>query len=181
MPMSDLKDGEMTEVVTMSSFLSLYEIGAKLETAIDFETGEILIPEEEFDSLVEKETDGIKYFMALSKNMRATAKALTEEKKAIEDTFTSRIKAAERIADHAEYVLSNYLKGEKYESEVGTISWRKSTVVDVNEEQFLQWDGRMDYLDYTPKIKKEDIKRALKAGELIPGCQLNEKNNMQIK
>ena len=94
MPMSDSTDGEMTEVVTMSSFLSLYEIGAKLETAIDFETGEILIPEEEFDSLVEKETDGIKYFMALSKNMRATAKALTEEKKAIEETFTSRIKAA---------------------------------------------------------------------------------------
>lgn len=165
------------------AFMKLYEVSGKLADAIDEETGEILIPEEEFEELIKAEEQGVDHFIGLYKNAKATAAALKDEKKTMDANFDSRIKAAERVAEHAEFVLKMHLKGNKYESSVGSIKYRKSTRCEATDlSQFMKWDGRLEYLAYAdPKPKLDDITEAIKSGELIPGFALVDYQNMNIK
>ena len=86
-------------------FIKLYEVNDRIMQAIDPETGEIIIPEEEFDALIKAGEDGCEYFVALYKNAKATMEALKEEKKARDDDFTARINACTRTMERAQRVL----------------------------------------------------------------------------
>lgn len=162
--------------------IKLYEVNDKIMQAIDMETGEILIPEEEFDALIEAGNDGCNYFVALFKNAKATMEALKEEKKARVEDFDVRIKACERTMERASRVLDNHLQGNKWTGDSGKISYRKSVVTEATDmDAFLKWDGRFQYMDFKPNPHKEDIAKALDAGEEIVGWTRTEKNNIQIK
>lgn len=163
-------------------FIKLYEVNQKIMDAIDMETGELLIPEEEFDALIKAGDDGCEYFTALYKNAKATMDALKTEKKARDEDFDVRIKACERTMERASRILSNHLNGEKWEGKSGKISYRKSTAtVETDKEAFLNWEGRFQYMEFEPKIHLADIGKAIDSGEKIVGFAREERQNIQIK
>lgn len=163
-------------------FIKLYEVNDKIMNAIDMETGEILIPEEEFDALIKAGENGCEYFVALFKNAKATMQALKEEKKARDDDFATRIKACENTMNWATRVLNNYLQGNAWQGQNGKVSYRKSTTTEpVDVDAFLKWDGRFQYMDYQPNFHKEDIGNAIKEGKEIVGWSRVDHDNIQIK
>lgn len=158
-------------------YVPLYEINQKLMEAFDEETGELLIPEEELDAIFEAEKNGINYFMGLYKNASATAICFEAEAK----KQKKRADAYKRIAQKAFERIEKHMEGNSFESEVGTISYRKSTRCEQFDEMaFLQWDGRFEYgsSDFVPD--KTAIKEAIKSGKEVPGWSNNDYLNMSI-
>lgn len=162
---------------------SLYEINAQIEqawsAAVDPETGEIISEEaaqaaQAVEQLTMAREDKIENLALYYKNLTAEAKALKNEKLALE----ARQSAAEKKAESIKKYLASSMNGEKYKSEKVAISWRKSESVSVDENAFLP-DDYMTFKEPVPNLTA--IKKALKAGEKIDGATLTSSNNIQIK
>ena len=154
---------------------SLYEINAQIEqawsAAVDPETGEIISEEaaQAVEQLTMAREDKIENLALYYKNLTAEAKALKNEKLALE---------ARQKAESIKKYLASSMNGEKYKSEKVAISWRKSESVSVDENAFLP-DDYMTFKEPVPNLTA--IKKALKAGEKIDGATLTSSNNIQIK
>ena len=152
---------------------SLYEINQSIMDCIDMETGEI-IDIDQLHELQMDRTDKIRNIACYIKNLRSDAAAYDEEAK----TFAARKKAAQGKADSLTAYLSSMLNGEKVKDKEYSISWRKSESVNITDESLLP----IAFLvPQKPKIDKADMKVALKNGAVVPGAELVEKNNIQIK
>lgn len=160
------------------SFIPLYAINQRLLSAIDEETGEILISEAELDDILKNEEQGIEHFIGLYKNALATADAYRNEAKRLID----RARAAEHVAEKAMERLDKHQDGRTYECVAGKISYRKSTTCDeVDADAFNAWPNKALYGQYGDfKPDKKEIARALKTGAQIPGFKLTEHNNISI-
>jgi len=67
---------------------------------------------------------------------------------------------------------------ERIESPTLKLSFRKSEAVEISDEQEIP----AAYLNHPPpKPDKTKIKEAIKSGEPVPGAQLVERKNLQIK
>jgi hypothetical protein len=109
------------------------------------------------------------------KSLLAEAEALKAEKKTLEQ----RARVANNKAESLKrYIQENIQEGEKFKDSRCAISWRSSTSV------LVKTDPEMlpsEYQKITIEAKKADIKKALQAGQKIDGCELDEKENLQIK
>ena len=147
------------------------------ESAVDTETGEIMNAEayEALDSLqmaFDQKTEGILLWI---KNLTAEAEALKKEKLA----FAERQSAAERKAESLKKYISGVLCGNKFQTEKVSVTWRKSEAVEYAGNVY---DLPEEFLKYKePEINKTELKKRLKAGEVIAGAELVQRNNMQIK
>lgn len=161
--------------------MNLYEINNEILSLIDVETGEI----SNFDKLEElnlaRETK-LENIALWIKNLKAEALALKVEK----DTFAERQKQAENKAEKLKDYLSEMLCGQAFKTSKVSCSFRKSTVVDItDEERFIEWAKKNDngLLKNDSKINKTIIKRMLQDGIVFnfDGLCLKENNNLQIK
>lgn len=123
------------------------------------------------DELEIKRDEKIDNCINFFKSRRAMSEALKNEKLAI----AKRQQVAENEAERMKNYLAYCLGGSKWESVAGKISYRKSVVVDVDDDFS---DER--FITYEPKVSKTDIKEALKRGEDVSGARLVEKQNVQI-
>ena len=157
--------------------MTLYEINTSITNAIehgcDTETGEI-ISADELDALQIAREEKIENIGLLIKNLNAEAAALKAEK----DAFAARQKSAENRVEWLKRYLANNLNGETFKTSRIAMSWRKSDAVEIQSMESVP-EAYMKYKD--PEPDKMAIKKALKAGECVPGCVLVEKNNLQIK
>lgn len=160
----------------MDKFMTLYEVEQKFIEAIDEETGEILISEEEFENLVKNEEQGLEYFIRLYKNKKAYAEALKAEEKSLKE----RRERLEKSMDGIKERLDAYLKGNKFECVSGKVNYRKSTSTNVDMEAFLQWDGRFPYLKFEPTADKKALAELVDNGAEIPGVTREVKMNCSI-
>lgn len=160
---------------------NLYEINSAIlncvevepDTTVNMETGEV-IDLEKLSLLKMERSEKIRNIALWIKNLKADAKALKEEKEA----FYKRQKAAENKAAQLESYLANVLDGEKVKEKEFSISWRKSKAVNILDEKKIP----SDYLiQQAPKIDKAGIRAALKDGGEVPGAELKESVNIQIK
>ena len=160
---------------------TLYEISQEIlncvqvedGTTVNVETGEV-INLEKLDALKMQKSDKVRNIALFIKNLKADAKAYKEEKEA----FYARQKAAENKAAQLENYLSHVLDGEKVKEKEFSISWRKSKAVNILDEKKIP----SDYLiQQAPKIDKAGIRAALKDGGEVPGAELKESVNIQIK
>lgn len=110
------------------------------------------------------------------KNLLADAEALKAQKNA----FAEREKAAKAKAESLKGFLSRYLNGKKFETAKVAMSFRKSEAVEFDAkcigdvpEEFLKFKD--------PELDKVAVKKAIKAGETVPGCELVARQNLQIK
>lgn len=160
---------------------TLYEISQEIlncvqvedGTTVNVETGEV-INLEKLDALKMQKSDKVRNIALFIKNLKADAKAYKEEKEA----FYARQKAAENKAAQLENYLANVLDGERVKETEFSIGWRKSKAVTITDEKKLP---ETFLIAQPPKVDKTAIGKALKGGEDVPGAELEERVNIQIK
>lgn len=155
--------------------MKLYEIDAALEALIDQETGEIA-DFEAFEALQMEREAKLENVGCWVKNLLSDAAGIKAEEKALAD----RRKALENRAESLKRYLARALgDGTKFSTPRVALSWRKSEAVEVNVPVDELSDEFLTFRD--PEPNKAAIKEALKNGETVPGCEIVERQNLQIK
>lgn len=163
--------------------MKLFDIDEKLAACVkldesrvvDTESGEII--DLEAIAALEMERDKkIENLGCWYKNLLADAEALKAQKNA----FAEREKAHKAKAESLRGFLGRYLNGKKFETAKVAMSFRKSEAVEFDAkcigdvpEEFLKFKD--------PELDKVAVKKAIKAGETVPGCELVQRQNLQIK
>lgn len=152
---------------------TLYEIDSDICECVDAETGEI-IDEEKLNALLmerDKKLEGVALWI---KNLESDAAAIKVER----DALDKRMKLAENRAKSLREWLKNALECQPFETSKVRISFRKSTVTEVDTDMLpKKWSVKK--ITYTPD--KTAIKTALLSGIKIKGAKIIEKQNIQIK
>lgn len=165
--------------------MKLYEINDRIyellnQELIDPETGEIL-DVNAFDELKDLEVERdikIENTGLFIKNLDAEITALKAEEKRLAE----RRKAKENKLNWTKRFLEEFLKVEgemKFETARVKMSFRKSESVAIADENLIP-----DKYIKTEIIKnpiKNDIKKALKTGQEVPGAELIVNMNLQVK
>lgn len=159
--------------------MTLYEINAQLaeliEDSVDPETGEINEDVmEELENLQMEWGEKVENIACFIKNLKADAEAIKQEKM----NLAKRQAAAENKAERLKKYLSDMMNGQTYKSPRAEIGYRRS--VSVHCDNLYQVPDV--YLRYKePELNKTLVADALKKGEEVPGCYLEETRNIQIK
>lgn len=160
--------------------MNLFNIDVEIERLsehlIDEETGEI--NEEVMEQLDQLQMDREKKLEnigCLIKAKMAEAEAHDAEMKTQKKWRDSRLKEVDRLMAYAGLVLN----GEKFETTKVKFGWKKSTGVVIPDESLVP----DEYCSFETERKpmKAEIKILLKSGEEVPGCFLEERNNLNIK
>lgn len=152
---------------------TLYEIDQGILNCFDLETGEILNVDKLSKLQMERDTK-IENVALWIKNLNADIAAYKAEK----DSFAEKEKQAKTKVEGLKTWLGFALNGNKFNTTKVAVSFRKSEVVEVDEEQCpKEWMN--EKVTFSPD--KIAIKNAIKQGREIEGCTLIEKNNIQIK
>ena len=156
--------------------MNLYDIEYEIANCVDSETGEI-IDEQRLDALQMAREKKIENILLWIKNLKSEAGAIREEEKKLADRRQSDEKKAESLTQY----VQNALNGEKFKTSRVVVSYRKSEAVIVDDLQLMQ-ETCDEYLKYKdPEPDKAKIKAALKDGITVPGCHLEERQNITIK
>jgi hypothetical protein len=160
---------------------SIYEINQAILDCIDPETGEIL----DMEALEQLQMDRIQKAENVAcwrKNLMALIGDIKEE----EDALKKRREVLQRKVDGIDNYLAAHFSGEKIETARAVINWRKSTGVEIINEQeavdYLMHIAHEELLKHkAPTIDKKAAKALLEAGEAIPGLALTDRVNLQVK
>lgn len=153
---------------------TLYEIDQAIMECLDMETGEI-IDAERLDALAMERSSKIEGVACWIKNLTADALAYKAEK----ETFAEREKAALKKVESLKSWLAYALDGQKFNTWRCAVSFRRSEAVEITDESIVPKTMQTKKVTYT--INKAAIKEAIKAGKKVRGCQLVERQNVQIK
>lgn len=163
--------------------MKLFDIDARLAAcvklndtqAVDTETGEV-IDLEAIAALEMERGEKLENVGCWYKQLLAEADALKAQK----NIFAEREKAKRNKAESLKTFLTDYLDGKKFETDKVAMSFRKSEAVEFDRQYLLCVPD--EYLKFkAPELNKTAVKKAIKAGESVPGCELVVKNNLQIK
>lgn len=162
--------------------MTLYEIDKAIQDAyeagIDPETGEV-VDDAAFaaiDQLQMEREQKCENIACWIKDLKAEAAAI----KAEADSLTKRAKAAENRAESLKRYLGYALAGEKFKTPKCSITYRKSTSVEVDPDALGYLDEK--YLRFKdPEPDKKAIATALQEGEILEGCRLVENTSIIIK
>ena len=161
---------------------ALYEIDAAILECVDMETGEIFDPEK-LDALQMERNQKLEGVALWVKDLKAEAAAVKEEA----DKLNARKKAVENKIDGLKQWLLFALKGEKLKTPRCNVYQTHNQKLNVPDEpgliSFLQTlEEPEKFLRFKdPELKKDDIKKALKEGTIIPGAALEETEGLVIK
>ena len=151
--------------------MNLYDIDNAILSCVDMETGEI-IDAEKLDELKMEKERKIRNIACWVKELNAEAEALQK------DAFAAREKAAKNKAEGLKAYLSSYLGGKEAKGTEYQISFRASQATEITDEEVIPPAYRIPQPD---KLDKDGLLKALKGGAVIPGAQLIERKNIQIK
>ena len=161
---------------------ALYEINQDILDCVDMETGEIL-DTERLDALqMEREAklEGVALWV---KDLNAEATAVKEEA----DKLTARKRALDNKITALKMWLLMALDGGKLKTPRCNVYQTHSQRVAVADEgeliSFLQTLEEPErFLRFRePELRKDEIKKALKEGTIIPGADLEETESVVIK
>ena len=161
---------------------ALYDIDQDILDCVDMETGEIL-DVEKLDALQmerEKKLEGVALWV---KDLKAEAAAVKEEA----DKLTARKKALDNKIEAIKTWLLGALDGEKLKTPRCNVYQTHSQRVNIPDEPklicFLQTLNEPEkFLRFRdPELRKDEIKKALKDGTIIPGAGLEETESVVIK
>lgn len=163
--------------------MKLHEIDERIEAcvklddsrAVDTETGEI-IDIEALEALEMERDAKLENVGCWYKQLLAEADAIKAEKQAMAE----REKSKRNKADRLKAFLTQYLDGKKFETAKVAMSFRKSEAVEFDASYMA--DVPVEFLKLRePELDKTAVKKAIKAGEEIPGCALVTRQNLTIK
>ena len=159
---------------------TLYEINEQIlrcvkdgDMVVDTETGEV-IDAVALDALQMARDDKLTNIGKWILDLKADAKAIREREISLAERRKAKENKAEQLMDYMNMILA----GKKFECADFKASYRKSQAVEVTDAEKIP----APYLIVQePKVDKAGIKKALKAGEEVPGCKLVERNNLSIR
>ena len=161
---------------------ALYEIDNEILDCVDMETGEIL-DTAKLDALQmerEKKLEGVALWV---KDLKAEAAAVKEEA----DKLTARKKALDNKIESIKTWLLIALDGGKLKTprcNVYQMHSQRLAVADEGKliEFFQETNDPEKFLRFRdPELRKDEIKKALKDGFVIPGAALEETESVVIK
>lgn len=162
--------------------MNLFQIRAEIEACVklpnsdnyvSMETGEIIDVEALKALKLERDTK-IRNIACWIRNLEAEENALAEQEK----IFANRKQAVHNKKEQLKSYLSAFLNGAKWKNNEVSISWRKSTSVEVTDIKKLS----SYYLRYKePEVNKTLLGNDLKAGIKFDGAVLVDKNNMSVR
>ena len=166
--------------------MTLYEIDFQIKQfldslmdSVDEETGEVKeIDPSELEALNEAREQKLENIALYIKNLEAESKAIKEEEKNLKE----RMEWAEKKAEGLRNLLSQSMTnaGEtKFNTARCAISFRKSEAVVITDMDLLE--DMYIKKKLTIDADKALIKKDLKAGLLMDGAHLEERQNIQIK
>lgn len=155
---------------------TLYEIKQEILDCIDMETGEIIDAEKLAELQMDKH-EKLRNIAFVAINATADAAAYKEQ----EQKFAARRKAAEKTAAWAKETLARELDGKPMKEAEFSVGYRKSEQVELAEGLDLSTLPPEFITVSEPKANKTELKKAIKAGAVIEGVSLVEKQNIQIK
>lgn len=130
--------------------------------------GELISLEEQRD---EKAANCCAYVKNMEEELEAIERAITK--------LTAKKKAmASRIDNFLGY-MSKYLNGVKWTNGVHKIGWRESRAVKILDESLIPVQYKTEKVTYSPD--KKAIMVSLEQGVAIPGCEIERRNNIQVK
>lgn len=159
--------------------MNIYEIDQRIMELVDPETGELL-DYEAFAALQMEREKKIESLALWVKDLTATASAIAEEIK----TLQERKKSAEAKAQRLKEYLDRALDGQKFSTPRCSVSYRTSSKVQV-DLYFIAWaleNDRDDLLRVKPaEPDLKAVKAALDAGEEIPGAEIVKTRSLGVK
>lgn len=171
--------------------MKLYEINEQLRQltdriVFDEETGEILCDIDsiyaEMDALQLERDSILEYLAKLILNLRAEGSALKAEEQRLKKRREQLSKKEERLLS----ILDRECAGEKTDLGVATLSYRKTSHVEVSDsEKAIRWLKRHKYTSCfripAPEVAKTEVKKLINAGEAVPGCAVVEDCSCSLK
>lgn len=161
--------------------MTLYEIDQKIQSLVDPETGELL----DYDAFAQLQMDReqkIENMALWVKDLSAEAKAIKEE----EDNLKDRRKAMENKAERLKTYLSIALGGEKFQTPRCSVTFRKTTSVQIDDQdnlvRWLEQNGYDDCIKYKePEVSKTEVGKLLKAGTPVPFACIKDGQSVGVK
>ena len=161
--------------------MKLYEVNQQIEDLLsqlepDPETGEIPVNEDEIiaqiNTLALKREDILQFLAKLAINTKATVQSMKAEEKRLND----RRKQMEHKHDRLISILDRECSGEKTDLGIATLCYRKSSRVEITDEdaafKWLKETGHDDcYRIPKPEISKLYVGKLLDAGNKVPGAE----------
>lgn len=151
--------------------MTLYEIDAAIMNCIN-EDGEV-IDLDLMNQLQMDRAEKIENVACWIKNLEAESEAIRAEEKNLANRRRVNDNKAETLRKYLEYALD----GQKFSTPRVKISYRKSTQVLIPDPEKVP----AAWYKASYSIDKAGIKEALQNGEKVPGAELGENLNMQIK
>lgn len=97
----------------------------------------------------------------------------------VAESYIKRARQAEKKADSLESYLATWIPGEKIDTKRCQIRWRKSIKVTITDEQEIP--ASYIKVKEVRSVDKAEIRKQLKEGLSIPGAELTECQNIQIR
>lgn len=171
--------------------MKLYEVNAQILALLeqlepDPETGEIPSNEEELiaqiNALAMRREDILQYLAKLVLNCRAESAAL----KAEEARLKKRRDALDAKEERLLKILDRECDGETTDLGVATLSYRKTSKLELTDEaKAVCWLRRHKFTDaikvVAPTVYKTEVRRLLSAGQKVPGCKMVDDRSCSLK
>lgn len=161
---------------------NLYELTTQFQQAmdalhVDEETGEV-IGFETVDTLDAAFEDKAEAYAVVIKTLLAQAQAIHAERENLKEREDAAKRKAESMKKHLALSMAAVGK-DKIETAKAALSFRKSTSVNILSDVEIPDDLCKVTIDRKPD--KTAIKKALQAGDIVPGAELVENRNLQVK
>jgi hypothetical protein len=161
--------------------MNLYDV-ISLENQIEkiAEANEGEVPEYLFQQLIEQQTQSLIQIENLCKYIRNLETGIDMCKAEIDRINKMKDKATNRIESIKKYITPYIKQQRKIEAGTFTLSTRKSESVDITDKEKIPINYRT-VIPETWNPDKKLIKDDIKKGVIVPGAELHEKDNLQIK
>ena len=163
--------------------MTLREIDQAILGLFDPETGDLLDEDGiEFELLQMEREDKIKNTALYFRQLAGETKVLADEIAGLQ----KKKKVTENKMRWLKYLLNEALQGQKFHHPLVDVTYRKSTYLDITNENaviaFCRESGHLDCLKQKPiEISTSDITRLIKEGVEVPGAEIAERYNLGVK
>lgn len=161
--------------------LEIYKINRKLEELVDPETGEVL-ELEAFEQLYTERIEMIEDMVLLYKNTVAEAEAVKAEADKLDQRSRLLREQADKLREHIRVSLN----GEKFSTPRCTVTFRKSSSLDISDiDALIDWAERTGHDECVrykpPEVAKQAVTDLLKQGIQVPHAKIKVKKSVIIK
>ena len=171
--------------------MKLYEINDEIlrlteQIAVDEETGEVLCDLDgickEIESLQMEKKSILEYLAKLVLNLRAESAGLKAEETRLKDRRSRLEKKESRLME----ILDRECAGEKTDLGVATLSYRKTSRLEVSDvSKAVSWLKRRKLTTCfripAPEVAKSEVKKLISSGTAVPGCELVEDKSYSLR